>query len=238
MTNAVIFDFDDTLVYTNIIFEQAKNDFYHHMQKMQLADEKIAGILNKFDIANVKMSGGLAKDCFPKALRQTYEYYCGRQNKLVDNKQADFFENLGWHVFEKETEIIEGACDLLQRLKPNYKLFLLTQGDYELQLRRIQKSNLLSYFDHYHIVHSKTINDFDHLLQTYTIDKAQSWSVGNSLRTDILPSLTLGLNTVHIDVSCWDYEFPEDTGDLTKQNLYHNVKNLSECGDIIMGQGV
>ncbi|MCL2817495.1 MAG: hypothetical protein FWD39_03790, partial [Clostridiales bacterium] len=72
MKKAVLLDFDDTLVYTNGFFEEAKELFFRFMEGEGLGAENLGETLNDFDVANTKKAGYMAKKCFPLALRQTY----------------------------------------------------------------------------------------------------------------------------------------------------------------------
>ncbi|HWI54677.1 MAG TPA: hypothetical protein VNT57_03220, partial [Desulfobacteria bacterium] len=78
-----ILDFDDTLVETTIYFDKAKERFAEKMYLLGFPVEEALDILNHFDISNVLECGGFHKECFPKALVQTYEHYCGKHDVEV-----------------------------------------------------------------------------------------------------------------------------------------------------------
>lgn len=222
-----MFDFDDTLVYTNQIFDRAKERFYHAMASLGLCDEKIDSILNDFDIANVRRHGGFHKECFPLALRQTYAYYCQRNGKDIDEKLAGDFEQLGWQVYEEPAQLIPGAPDILLGLSRDYTLFLLTQGDEHIQKDRMAKSGLLPFFYRSYIFHVKDTPAYQKIIMEHNIDIAVSWSVGNSLRSDVNPSIRAGLRAIHINNYSWDYEHEEAIGS------YCKAGDLWQCWDII-----
>ncbi|MGI5891955.1 MAG: HAD family hydrolase [Bacillota bacterium] len=228
MEKAIIFDFDDTLVYTNDIFNNAKDRFYDLMFELNLADERLADVLNHLDIANVKKAGGLAKDCFPNALRQTYLYYCRKKNQQADLKIAELCADIGWQVYEITPVIVPGAEELLKELSAHYKLYMMTQGDKKTQKERMEKSGLLRYFDDYKIVKAKKQFHYMQLITKKSIKKEASWSVGNSLRSDINPALLAGLKAIHVQVDCWDYESAASIGG------YHQTKDLLSCRNILL----
>jgi len=223
----VLFDFDDTLVYTNQIFDQAKDRFYSAMDSLELRDEKIDQILNDFDIANVRRHGGFHKECFPLALRQTYEYYCKLQGKDIIEEKANDFERLGWQVYDEPAELIPGALEILQSLSQHYTLFLLTQGDDFIQKDRMEKSGLLPFFYRSYIFHAKNAQAYQKIIMEHNIDAASSWSIGNSLRSDVNPSIQAGLRAIHINNYSWDYEHEEALG------FYYQASDLSQCLNII-----
>jgi len=222
-----LFDFDDTLVYTNQIFDRAKELFYTAMDTLRLRDEKIDHILNDFDISNVRRHGGFHKECFPLALRQTYEYYCQLHGQDADEKLAGDFEQLGWQVYDEPAQLIPGAIEVLQGLGQDYTLFLLTQGDELIQKDRMTKSGLLPFFYRYYIFHVKDTPAYQKIIMEHNIDIASSWSVGNSLRSDVNPSIRAGLRSIHINNYSWDYEHEEAIG------FYYQASDLWQCRDII-----
>jgi putative hydrolase of the HAD superfamily len=225
---AVIFDFDDTLVYTNEIFDAAKSRFYALMRERNLFDKQLPQILNNIDIANVKRAGGLCRSCFPDALRQTYLYYCRLKLQPADEKIAAACADLGWQVYKTKPTLVPGAESLLQKLKGHYRLYLMTQGDIDSQKQRMETSGLLAYFHDYKIVKAKNKLHFQQLIKDKNIDKKGSWSVGNSLRSDINPALLAGLNAIHVQIDCWDYESTKPLAG------YYQVASLPLCHDILL----
>ena len=224
---AVIFDFDDTLVQTNQLFDAVKDAFGQKMASLDLADARLLTVLNDFDLANVRLYGGLAKACFPLALGQAYQHYCRQRGKFCDPAQVREFENMGWQVFEEPAALLPGAKELLAALKPHYRLVLWTQGDPATQEKRFISSGLASYFHFFEVVHGKTALSLARLIERLQIDKANSWAIGNSLRCDINPALTVGLKAIHLEMPSWDYEQEEAVG------FYYRAGSLEECRIII-----
>ena len=221
--NLIIFDFDDTLIYTNNIFVDTKRLFYKKMQEFGLYDDNLPVTLNEFDIKNVNDFGGLKKECFPLALKQTYEYYCKLFNRPYSLSQGESFLRMGYQVYNEPVKIVPGANELLSELSDNNILVLLTQGDEELQSSRIKESGLHKYFKSHHIVDKKKEKDYLNIIEKYTFSKSFSWSIGNSIRYDINPALKAGIKAIHVEIPCWDYEFVDAVGE------YYSVDNLLDC---------
>ena len=219
----IIFDFDDTLIYTNDIFVESKKYFYQMMQEFGLYDDNLPDKLNEFDIKNVKTLGGLKKECFPLALKQTYRYYCKQYQRPYSESQGNSFLEMGYRVYSEPVRIVPGALDLLEELSGYNILVLLTQGDGKLQRSRIKSSGICKYFHSYHIVDRKNEIDFLNILERYEVPKSSSWSIGNSIRYDINPAIKAGINAIHVEIPCWDYELVDATGE------YYSVNNLKDC---------
>lgn len=224
---AVIFDFDDTLVYTNRVFEQVKQSYYAKMKDLGLFDHELPAVLNYFDLENVKYFKGLAKECFPWALRQTYGEYCRRKNLPIDEKTGSDLEAMGWEINDLPVCPVPGAQALLKDLQADYYLFLLTQGDLDIQQKRVEKSGLLGFFEKLLIFHRKDSSSFAYPVLGKGLALDQSWSLGNSLRSDIMPAVRVGMKAIHVKADCWDYEH------VSGQGFYYQVDALADCRTLL-----
>lgn len=222
----IIFDFDDTLVHTNPIFDEAKNKFYNIMKDLELHDDDLLDKLNYFDILNINKHGGFAKECFPNALVQTYQYYCDNFGKKICTMKMKEIEDLGWEVLSKKPELINGAKEILEYLMKSYRLFLITKGDKELQTIRVTQSGVASYFESVFVVMEKNEELFKRIITDHAVISNKSWSIGNSMKADINPALLAGLNCIHIKTSAWDFEHAEPIGDYYAVNELRDIKNI------------
>lgn len=204
---AVIFDFDDTLVCTNDIYDAARLHLYSLMRELGiLFEEEWPTYLNNADIEYVSKRGRLSAECFPLAMRQTCKHFAERSGVAVDESILQQAENLGWQVFETEPLIMDGAQEVLQYLQGRTRLLLLTEGDESIQLPRLQRSSLLPYFDNFHIVQAKNTAAYQELIQQHQLNPNLSWMVGNSVRADVNPAHAAGLNVAFFNYSSWDYD--------------------------------
>lgn len=216
VTDAVIFDFDDTLVQTNCIFELAREKFFAVMASYGCHDRAAMDtFLNQTDIRHVLSRGYMAKECFPHALRDAYRHFIAASGREADAATARLMEDIGWQVYTVPPCLIEGAVEVLQALQGKTRLFLLTQGDADVQQRRLAMSGLLEYFADYRIVRNKDEQAFLDFTADMNIDRASSWMIGNSLRSDINPALKIGMKAIHYQMPAWDFEFEEPIGNYT-----------------------
>jgi len=89
-------------------------------------------------------------------------------------------------------------------------LALLTQGDRVVQEKRIEDSGLGSLFEAVSIVERKNDASFASVLDAVGVAPDDSWSVGNSIPSDINPALRLGMATIWIEAHVWPHEQRED----------------------------
>lgn len=75
---------------------------------------------------------------------------------------------------------------------------LITKGDLRDQESKIARSGLAAHFRHVEIVSDKNTGTYAGLLNRHGIPAERFVMVGNSLRSDILPVLTLGATAVYI----------------------------------------
>lgn len=228
VTDAIIFDFDDTLVATNVIFEDIRQEFFAQMAELGFTEQvAIAEYLNQADINNVLALGYMGKECFPRAMGQTYQHFVSLAGQTYDPQIAQRLENIGWQVYQREAEYLPGAKELLTSLQGKARLFLLTQGDSGIQARRLKQRGILPYFDDFRIVVSKDVAAYTSFIRDMNIDVERSWMVGNSLRSDINPALTVGLKAVHYQLPAWDFEHEEALGE------HYSITNLLDLKELI-----
>jgi putative hydrolase of the HAD superfamily len=208
-----LFDFDDTLVETTVYFNQAKNRFAILMAGMGFPAEETLLTLNKFDIKNVQQSGGFFKDCFPRALGETYEFYCNGYGRNYCKKTRLEIEELGWWVYRQPARPIQGAEEVLAQLAGRYPLFLATKGEPAVQNQRVEQSGLLRWFDKVYVLCEKNAAAYATIALEQNIKPPVSWVVGNSMKSDINPALQAGFNCIYIHhPHTWDFEDEEPLG--------------------------
>lgn len=207
MRTGVLFDFDDTLVETTIYFNHAKDRFAGIMSSLGFPAGEALETLNKFDIRNVKLCGGFLKECFPKALGETYDYYCTLYGREINKTLRKEIEDLGWWVFAQPVVPVKNAEGVLERLFGRFPLFLTTRGDPAVQKDRIEKSGLSRWFKKIYVLAEKNENVYREIALEQQITPQVSWVVGNSMKSDVNTALKAGFNSIYIHhPHTWDYE--------------------------------
>lgn len=102
------------------------------------------------------------------------------------------------------THLMPGTVELLDYLKPNYTLHIITNGFREAQARKLAHSSLVTYFDQ--VVDSESVGVkkphpliFESALQRASAQKETALMVGDHLEADVLGALALGWQAVHYD---------------------------------------
>jgi putative hydrolase of the HAD superfamily len=97
-------------------------------------------------------------------------------------------------------QLMPEAAAVLDELSGDYPLILIAKGDPFEQVSRLRSSGLEEYFRHIEIM-QKTPANYSRLLRRHKIRAEEFLMVGNRLRSDILPVLSIGGQAVYIPQS-------------------------------------
>ena len=91
----------------------------------------------------------------------------------------------------RKTRLIDGTMDLLEYLKPNYKMHILSNGFREVQFKKIENSGLRPYFDKIILSEDAGINKphadiFTYALKNTNSRRDQTLMIGDSWDADIV----------------------------------------------------
>lgn len=197
---AVIFDFDDTLIYTSEIFVEA----------MDLYVEKISAITQLDPIQMKKRLWELNKEEHKK------NGVCPhRWSSVIDDlsQEIGFSEICHDHlpilmgIYTKEPRLRPGALSLLQSLNNSrFKVGMVTHANVEWTIRKLRQTGLDRYIHTVEIADEfgeKTTANWQKCLDALGVQGHQSLFVGDNLQGDIAPSVALGAKAFWIP-SPWE----------------------------------
>jgi putative hydrolase of the HAD superfamily len=99
--------------------------------------------------------------------------------------------------------LLEGTIELLEYLKPKYKLHIITNGFDEVQKIKLNKSKIADYFDV--VVTSESVGVkkpnpkvFEFALNEAKITSSKAVMVGDSLEADVFGALEVGISPIHL----------------------------------------
>ncbi|MCK5342365.1 MAG: HAD hydrolase-like protein, partial [Candidatus Heimdallarchaeota archaeon] len=117
------------------------------------------------------------------------------------------------------------------QLNGKFRLILVTKGDLLDQERKLRKSGLLHYFHHIEVMSDKKEDNYRKLIQHLDINSNEFVMIGNSLRSDIIPVISLGSYGIHVPYhTTWIHEADAEKPGSEK---FHQVKNLQEILSIL-----
>lgn len=257
MLKAVIFDLDDTLLWDHKSVSEAFKATCATVEKSHNIDpavleervryhaEQLYPTLPTFDfVSNIGIGTfegmwGEFKDEGDdfKLLRETVPTFRKQAwlQGLIDVEIED--ETLAGELAvlfpeerKKHIYLYEETLDVLNKLKGEYKLLMLTNGSPDLQYMKLAYSpELAPYFDH--IVISGAFGQgkpsadiFNHALNLLDVDKGEAIMVGDNPNTDILGASRVGMDSIWIN---------HQTRELTDITATYEVDRLKEIMPII-----
>jgi len=236
-TKLICFDLDDTIIDDNWKFETT---FCDCMKAILLGLAARAPEIDEILVTMREIDGRLLEE-LPKdrkllptrliqSWQETYRIVSERRDIPVKPHIMSMIESYVWQNFEPPYLVIAGAVDALVRIRafPNVRMEILTIGEPEIQLRKINHSRLNYYFDHIEIVYAGEDKG------EYLRNKAGEFGgenvimVGNSMRSDINPALKAGVKAIHIPRSGWSRHNVEPL-----HNEYLEVRRIFELPEAL-----
>ncbi|GIO31186.1 MULTISPECIES: HAD family hydrolase [Paenibacillus] len=199
----IIFDLDDTLIHCNKYFGLVLGEFFelmhHWLGAGTFTTDEIRQKQIDIDVERVSRTG-FSSGNFPKSLIETYRFFCRKLGRPVRSEEELELNKLGLSVYERDVEPYPGMVETLETLqKDGHRLYLYTGGETKIQQRKIDQMKLSDYFgDRIYITQHKNEATLENILQSGAFDRICTWMIGNSLRTDVAPALSAGLNSIYI----------------------------------------
>ena len=126
---------------------------------------------------------------------------------------------------------IKGVRETLPRLAARARLVLVTKGDLFHQESKLAASGLGDHFAGVEIVSDKTPEVYARVFARYGVEPARAAMVGNSLRSDIWPTLRAGAWAVHVPHEFeWSHERAESPDGEPK---FLRVATFANVGDAL-----
>jgi putative hydrolase of the HAD superfamily len=201
----IAFDADDTLWVNEPYFKEIEEKFCDLLEDY-LPRHTLVKELFKTEIDNLSLYGygvkGFMLSMIETALRVT--------NNTLNIEVIEKAIGFGKELLQKDIELLDGVEDVLKALQGKYRLVVATKGDLLDQERKLKKSGLEHYFHHIEIMSDKQESDYKSLIKHLDIEPSQFLMMGNSLKSDVLPVLSIGGHGIHIPYhTTWAHETVE-----------------------------
>ena len=201
------FDGDDTLWHSETRFHVTQGEF-HELLKRHVPEADADRRLAEMELKNLGIYGYGVKSFTLSMLETAIELTEGQI------PASDLKVILGWgkRMLMEPTELLEGVEETLHKLSPSYDLLLITKGDLFDQESKLAQSGLGDLFLGVEILTEKNVDSYRGVFRRRSIQPEDFVMVGNSLRSDVVPVVSLGGHAVHIPYEVtWDHEHvPEE----------------------------
>lgn len=195
MIKLVGFDGDDTLWHSELYYQQAHADFeavvskYVDLQQLNIY-ERLLGIERE----NLRLFGygvkAMTLSMLEAAIEVTESMICADDMKTI--------VSIGKRVLCHPVELLPGVRDALDSIVDRFPVVLITKGDHVHQELKIKQSGLADLFGRVEIVSEKDSATYSAILSRLDVNPNNFAMVGNSLRSDIAPVISIGGSGVYI----------------------------------------
>lgn len=208
----IIFDLDDTLIHCNKYFHKAVDAFCSNMNnwfsKYNIGLLEIKSKQQEIDIERV-IREGFADTHFSTSLIDTYCYFSKETGRNKDKKEEQWINEIGESAYEKDLECYPSMIDVLNCLKEQgHNLYLYTAGNPIIQKRKIERVNIGDYFEErIFVTPHKNAQVLEGIIKKERLDKQNTWMIGNSMKSDIMPAVEAGIKAIYIPgLFEWSYD--------------------------------
>ena len=222
----IAFDADDTLFINEPYFQETEQKFCGLMEDY-LSHQGISQELFKIEIENLTIYGYGIKAYILSMIEAAMKI----SNNTISIEIIEKIIEYGKELLEKPIVLLDGVEETLKALHGNYKLVVATKGDLLDQRRKLHNSGLGHYFHHIEVMADKQEKDYSDLIKRLEIQPEEFFMIGNSLKSDVLPVLSIGGHAVHIPFhTTWAHERIDHT--IEHDNFYSFI-NIIEVLSLI-----
>ncbi len=223
----IFFDLDHTL------WDFDKNSdltFYKILEKNEINID-VAKFLKNYHPINRKYWEMYRENKVSKADLRFYRLY-DTFNKLNYKINDDLIHQLAIDYIEHLSDfnhLIPDTLIVLNSLRSKYKMHIITNGFKEVQRRKLQKSDLIQYFETVTISEDVGVKKphkliFDQALKVANANIENSVMIGDNFNADIIGALGVGMKAIYYDFHKTNHEERENVT---------IVKNLKEIIKIL-----
>ena len=204
-------DADDTLWHSEDTFHQVEARFVELVSPYASIGVDIAAALRATERAQLPIAGYGVKAFTLSMVQAAITVSEGRVPALVIGQLLD----LGMDMLTETVRLLPDVPAVLEDLGQDHRLVLITKGDLVHQTRKVTTSGIAHHFEHVEVVLEKDAGTYARILGEVGVAPERFCMVGNSVRSDILPVLSLGGHAVHIPYPLlWEHEHVDHDEDL------------------------
>jgi len=200
------FDGDDTLWHSETRFHVTQGEF-RDLLRRYVSETDIDARLAEMETKNLSIYGYGVKSFTLSMLETAIELTEGR----IPSRDLQVILGWGKRMLMEPTELLDYVEQTLKQIAGRYDLLLITKGDIFDQESKLARSGLGDLFLGVEIVSEKSVDSYQAIFRRRGIAPREFVMVGNSLRSDVVPVVTLGGQAVHIPYEVtWHHEHVPD----------------------------
>ncbi|MGG6343715.1 HAD family hydrolase [Stenotrophomonas indicatrix] len=205
------FDGDDTLWKSEDYYRKAEQDYLDLLSRyVDVHDTQTARHLLEVQQRNLAVFGYGVKGMVLSMIEAAIDI----TGQRIDAKDIQRMLDIGHDTLRHPVELIDGVRESVAAIAEHYPVVLITKGDLFHQEAKIKVARLHELFPRIEIVSEKDPETYARVLAEFNLPMQQFVMVGNSLRSDIEPVVTLGGWGIHTPYAVtWAHETQHGVAD-------------------------
>jgi putative hydrolase of the HAD superfamily len=230
--DVIAFDADDTLWHNEKLYLSAKEKLAEILSPYASFNE-MEHLLDETELLNISLYGyGITS--FTLSMIEVAINLCDRNLKKGEVQKII---SIGKEMLVADVVLLDHVEEAISRLAKEFTMMIITKGDLLDQEKKLSRSGIEGYFECVEIVSEKNEQAYRKILTKYKIPPEGFLMIGNSLKSDILPVVSIGGQAVHIPVDIqWNLDVLPSEQVSSKD--YYEVKHMGQLPELIQGMRV
>ena len=221
----IAFDADDTLWHSEDGFHANEQLFVKLLSPFAASGVDAKAALTAVERKNLGVFGYGVKSFGLSAVEAAITISEGRVTTEVI---AALIEGVRAQLSEA-VRLLPDVAEVIARVGQHHRMVLITKGDLIHQWHKVEASGLAHHFSAIEVVLEKDADTYDRIFTKLGVAAAGVCMIGNSVRNDVLPVLSLGGTAVHIPYPLlWELEHIEPIQPEQHDGRFAELTSISE----------
>jgi putative hydrolase of the HAD superfamily len=200
------FDADDTLWHSEDGFKETERRFAELVAPYAPAGVDVEGAIVATERKNLSAFGYGVKSFGLSMIEAAITVTAG---KVPTSVVAEILAMVRSQMLEP-VRLLDHVPEVLEAVGATHRLVLITKGDLVHQHHKVTTSGLAHHFEQVDVVLEKDAATYARVLAQAGVAPERFCMVGNSVRSDVLPVLSLGAHAIHVPYPyLWELEHVE-----------------------------
>lgn len=198
MNGGIVFvDADDTLWENYRWFEAVLAEWTDVLARHGVDRALATRTLHETEDRNIPVTGYGAAP-FVRSVVEAFHLLVPHADHATRDDVAHFAKRAEATIRSHPIELLAGVADAIPLLARHARVVVMTKGQEDEQLAKVDRSGLAAHFHAVHVVAEKHPQAYLDAVTRFGVRAADCWMVGNSPASDIQPALEAGLAAVHV----------------------------------------
>ncbi len=229
---ALFIDMDDTLIVNEVLYDHARAMLRGYLHHFGIKANEVNEAIDRIDAEMVK-THGTSRHRYPATYEAVARHFIPNADEEIIGNARHFAET----VFETVAPVKPGTLEAIDLLTSHYDVYIVTQGDQKVQETRLLHLPFRDKITDAFIVEKKDQATFETLAKGLGLKPEEIIMIGDSLRSDILPSVAAGLSGILIEAKTSSSFHPmhgHGAVELPKERAYKYASLLEAAHQLVI----